>query len=1086
MSKALLHHFTILFISIFLCLPAAHAQFTQPNGTVIGNQTVIPIPIAPPGFGLHQALIYYPDDYFKAGNEHKYYPLYVFLHGAGEGRTEDITEVTNQSLPWLIKNGLKPYGIDSVTGDTVKFIVVSPHADSTGWSYTYPQLQYTIPYLFTAFRVDTTCVFVGGLSAGGGGAWSVAMGFNGPTPPQPDTILARRITGIMPMANGGYDDAMTKPTMAAALDTNLRRGLAVLYIIGDQDPGYNALGYQQYAHADSTFGIPGRWFHKVIAGGAHDSGVWNRPFPENARVWSTTQNAWTQMWNLRKGAPNTGGGNPPPPSGNVVRKVACTEYKASWMYADSTVRSFIYNTVSGHVELMTYNLNGRKAVDASTGFNVVTILDDQGYVWLGNAGSNTATRWNTDTTGAPFNNNKAIYGYFSSYLSIRNDGSIWYWGNDSYNFYGGATINSPVKLHAPAGVQFTKLAMGTSLMGLSTTGNVYIWDTGDSNYHQVVLPRPASDIAASRQGFFVAVVPDNIAVSTMGYPYAFGPESRYYGTTTQATYTAPLACKGLWGMTVPIKEISANQNTIHFIDSLGNLYGMGDNAQGEVGNGQELVNHAEQYATPYAWSWVKYGLMVSTPVQIGAGTKFKKLFTGSDYVFYNYALDVNDSLYFWGRNKSFVGGDGAVNNQEGTLPNAMDILKPTLRTPIAISPTQTTSYNFTPYTLKATPAQTIASAGATLSATSTPSLLVSPGKPNYGYTITKYHWTKFSGPSAYTITTPDSLTTTVTGLTTGTYIFTIQTTDNNTATISANDTIVVASHPVANAGADQTITLPTDSVTLAGTGTETNGTIVSYKWTQISGSTAAVIDFDSHASTNVSGLVTNSYLFKLTVTDSLGATAVDTVKVTVNPAPPGTPVFIVSAGPDKTITLPTNSLTITGVATVQNATVATCRWTQISGPSTATLTGTGSISPTASNLVAGVYTFQVKITSTTGLSDSDRMNVIVDTTGGSSTARALLNGNGSVLNPDKIISLYPNPVPADQVLTLEGRNWGAGQIKINIYDISGHRVRQILIDGAESHFRQSVPLRGLKRGAYLLSIESADGKKPTVLRFIVQ
>jgi len=35
------------------------------------------------------------------------------------------------------------------------------------------------------------------------------------------------------------------------------------------------------------------------------------------------------------------------------------------------------------------------------------------------------------------------------------------------------------------------------------------------------------------------------------------------------------------------------------------------------------------------------------------------------------------------------------------------------------------------------------------------------------------------------------LTTTVTGLTTGTYIFNIQTTDNNTATISAKDTLVV-------------------------------------------------------------------------------------------------------------------------------------------------------------------------------------------------------------------------------------------------------------------------------------------------------
>ena len=169
---------------------------TQPIGAVIGNQTVIPIAIAPPGYAMGQALIYYPDDYFLPQNANKRYPLFVFLHGAGEGTKTDITEVTNTSLPYLIKNGLKPYGIDPVTLDTIKYIVVSPHCALCGGSYSYPQLQYTIPALFTAYRVDTSCVWVGGLSSGGRGTWSVVMGQN-----IGDTILGKRITGIMPMAN---------------------------------------------------------------------------------------------------------------------------------------------------------------------------------------------------------------------------------------------------------------------------------------------------------------------------------------------------------------------------------------------------------------------------------------------------------------------------------------------------------------------------------------------------------------------------------------------------------------------------------------------------------------------------------------------------------------------------------------------------------------------------------------------------------------------------------------------------------------------------------------------------------------------
>src|ERR1700759_1461684 len=81
---------------------------TQPNGTVIGNQTVIPIPIAPPGYATAQALIYYPDDYFLPQNANKRYPLFIFLHGIGEGSSSNITELTNTSLPQLIKQGLKP------------------------------------------------------------------------------------------------------------------------------------------------------------------------------------------------------------------------------------------------------------------------------------------------------------------------------------------------------------------------------------------------------------------------------------------------------------------------------------------------------------------------------------------------------------------------------------------------------------------------------------------------------------------------------------------------------------------------------------------------------------------------------------------------------------------------------------------------------------------------------------------------------------------------------------------------------------------------------------------------------------------
>ncbi|MDQ5922533.1 MAG: hypothetical protein QG644_241, partial [Patescibacteria group bacterium] len=87
--------------------------------------------------------------------------------------------------------------------------------------------------------------------------------------------------------------------------------------------------------------------------------------------------------------------------------------------------------------------------------------------------------------------------------------------------------------------------------------------------------------------------------------------------------------------------------------------------------------------------------------------------------------------------------------------------------------------------------------------------------------------------------------------------------------------------PTANAGTDKTITLPTNSVSLTGSGTDTGGSISSYAWTKVSGGSATIAS-PSSATTNITGLVQGSYTFRLTVTDNGGLTATDDVVVTVN------------------------------------------------------------------------------------------------------------------------------------------------------------------------------------------------------------
>ena len=239
--------------------------------------------------------------------------------------------------------------------------------------------------------------------------------------------------------------------------------------------------------------------------------------------------------------------------------------------------------------------------------------------------------------------------------------------------------------------------------------------------------------------------------------------------------------------------------------------------------------------------------------------------------------------------------------------------------------------------------QVIASTTATLTGVaSAPKIAkTTPGAANKidtaGYHIVSYLWTKLSG-AACTINTPNATVTTVTGLTTGTYIFNLLTTDNNTGTLSANDTVVVTAIVpgplVVSAGSNQTIASPTNSANLKGTASEVNGTIVSYNWSQLSGPSKATGN-PALPQPTANGLVPGVYQFQLRVTDNTAHTATATVQVTVNAAPvthpvtPATPAVTTQpAAPVSGLVIPgkieaENYDTMRGVKTLRHQ---RCRW----------------------------------------------------------------------------------------------------------------------------------------------------------------
>jgi len=148
-------------------------------------------------------------------------------------------------------------------------------------------------------------------------------------------------------------------------------------------------------------------------------------------------------------------------------------------------------------------------------------------------------------------------------------------------------------------------------------------------------------------------------------------------------------------------------------------------------------------------------------------------------------------------------------------------------------------------------------------------------------TITTYEWFE-NGDLAATGVSP------TVSLPVGLHVFTLVATDNDGAASSDTVSVLVNAPPAANAGLDQALTdtdnSGAESVTLdASASSDSDGTIVAYIWSQ------DTLQIASGVSPLVS-LPVGVHTITLTVTDNRGATATDTVQITiVSPPPPTCP-----------------------------------------------------------------------------------------------------------------------------------------------------------------------------------------------------
>ncbi len=204
---------------------------------------------------------YLPQGYSSGGSQK--YPLLIFVHGSGEtgdGSPAQLPKVLVNGPPKLINQGIFPTSF-SVNGQTFKLIVLSPQF--TVWPDDI-DIDNIINYAIKHYNVDTTRIYLTGLSMGGGVVWQYAGD---------DINYGNRIAALVPIAGASWPAYFRCANIGAA-------NIAVWATHNNGDPTVPAAYTINYVNTIDTVPTP------------------PNPLAIKTIFQSNSHDAWTQTYSL--------------------------------------------------------------------------------------------------------------------------------------------------------------------------------------------------------------------------------------------------------------------------------------------------------------------------------------------------------------------------------------------------------------------------------------------------------------------------------------------------------------------------------------------------------------------------------------------------------------------------------------------------------------------------------------------------------------------------------------------------------------------------------------------------------------------